>query len=90
MNAITAQRNGSGIWATVVQRWRRLAWLVLPQVNASDVSVCLRHALHRDIERIEGLAPLTTRFVAFSFEPVEFLKERCCLLRLAQLREDPR
>jgi len=29
MNAITAERNGSGRWAEVVQRWRRLAWLVL-------------------------------------------------------------
>jgi len=29
MNAIKAERNGSGTWATVVRRWRRLAWLVL-------------------------------------------------------------
>ena len=29
MNAVTAERHGSGTWATVVQRWRRLAWLVL-------------------------------------------------------------
>ena len=29
MNAITAERHGSGPWAAAVQRWRRLAWLVL-------------------------------------------------------------
>ena len=29
MNAIRAERHGSGTWAPVVQRWRRLAWLVL-------------------------------------------------------------
>ena len=29
MNAITAERHGSGPWAAIVQRWRRLAWLVL-------------------------------------------------------------
>src|SRR5215471_14536726 len=29
MNAITAERNGSGTWAAVVRRWRRLAWRVL-------------------------------------------------------------
>jgi hypothetical protein len=29
MSAVTAQRNGSGTWAAVVHRWRRLAWLVL-------------------------------------------------------------
>jgi hypothetical protein len=34
MNAITAERNGSGIWASVVQRWRRLAWIVLLVADA--------------------------------------------------------
>ncbi len=29
MNAMAAERNGSGTWAAVAQRWRRLAWLVL-------------------------------------------------------------
>ena len=29
MNVSTAEGNGSGTWAAVVQRWRRLAWLVL-------------------------------------------------------------
>jgi len=29
MNAIAAQRNGSGKWAVLMPRWRRLAWLVL-------------------------------------------------------------
>src|SRR5215469_2023976 len=29
MNAIAAERNGSGTCATVMQRWRHLAWLVL-------------------------------------------------------------
>ncbi len=29
MNAIATERNGSGTSAAVVQRWRRLAWLVL-------------------------------------------------------------
>jgi hypothetical protein len=29
MNAMTAERNRSGTWAAVVQRWRRLAWLIL-------------------------------------------------------------
>ena len=29
MNSNTAQRNGSGTWALLVQRWRHLAWLVL-------------------------------------------------------------
>ena len=29
MNSNTAQRNGSGTWAVLVQRWRHLAWLVL-------------------------------------------------------------
>jgi len=29
MNARTAERNGPGTWAVVMQRWRRLAWLIL-------------------------------------------------------------
>jgi len=29
MNAMTAERKGSGPRVTVVQRWRRLAWLIL-------------------------------------------------------------
>src|SRR5215472_2483313 len=38
MNAITAERNGSGPWAAVVQRWRRLAWLALLIADAGLLS----------------------------------------------------
>jgi hypothetical protein len=34
MNAMAAERNGSGTWTTVVQRWRHLAWLVLVVADA--------------------------------------------------------
>jgi hypothetical protein len=34
MNATTGRRNGSGLWAAAVQRWRRLAWVVLVVADA--------------------------------------------------------
>ena len=34
MNAITGEREGSGTWAAVVGRWRRLAWLILLVADA--------------------------------------------------------
>jgi hypothetical protein len=34
MNTPTTARNGSGVWAALAQRWRRLAWLVLVIADA--------------------------------------------------------